>query len=124
MNCSLDSAHHFQLTVCLIHLSYLLGNSKTIKGHYTGMVILDQQKAFDTVNHKILLNKLRTMGVGQNAVQWFNSYLSAPIELTYYHRCGLFVFFSHCLIMLSLISIECGYCYKAVVLLNYIPPFI
>ena len=41
-------------------------------GHYTGMVILDLQKAFDTVNHKILLDILRAMGVGQIKVQWFN----------------------------------------------------
>ena len=45
------------------------------------MVILDLQKAFDTVNHKILLEKLRAMGVGKIAVQWFNSYLSGRQQL-------------------------------------------
>ena len=45
------------------------------------MVILDLQKAFDTVNHKILLEKLRAMGVGEIAVQWFNSYLSGRQQL-------------------------------------------
>ena len=39
------------------------------------MVILDLQKAFDTVNHKILISKLRAMGVGQAALKWFDSYL-------------------------------------------------
>ena len=39
------------------------------------MVILDLQKAFDTVNHKILISKLRVMGVGQAALKWFDSYL-------------------------------------------------
>ena len=43
-------------------------------GHI-GMVILDLQKAFDTVNHKILISKLRAMGVGQAALKWFDSYL-------------------------------------------------
>ena len=42
---------------------------------------LDLQRAFDTVNHKILLDKLRAMGVGQIAVQWFNSYLSGRQQL-------------------------------------------
>ena len=39
------------------------------------MVTLDRQKAFDTVNHKILISKLRAMGVGQAALKWFDSYL-------------------------------------------------
>ena len=39
------------------------------------MVILDLQKAFDTVNHKILISKLSAMGVGQAALKWFDSYL-------------------------------------------------
>ena len=52
-----------------------------IVGYYTGMVILDLQKAFDTVNHKILLEKLRAMGVGEIAVQWFNSYLTGRQQL-------------------------------------------
>ena len=40
------------------------------------MVIVDLQKAFNTLNHKILLDKLRGMGVGQIAVQWFKSYFN------------------------------------------------
>ena len=39
------------------------------------MVILDLQKAFDTVNHTILISKLRAMDVGQAALKWFDSYL-------------------------------------------------
>ena len=38
------------------------------------MVLLDLQKAFDTVDHVILCEKLKLMGVG--CVQWFRSYLS------------------------------------------------
>ena len=45
-------------------------------GHYTGMVLLDLQKAFDTVNHDILLSKMNALGVNVNSVGWFRSYLS------------------------------------------------
>ena len=38
------------------------------------MVMLDLQKVFDTVNHSILLDKLKAMGL--ESVEWFRSYLS------------------------------------------------
>ena len=39
------------------------------------MVVIDLQKAFDTVNHKILLSKLQALGLDQVAIKWFTSYL-------------------------------------------------
>ena len=39
-------------------------------------VYLDISKAFDTVNHKILLNKLQNCGVEGSFLAWFGSYLS------------------------------------------------
>jgi len=40
------------------------------KLNYTGMVLSDLQKAFDTGsgNHGILLNKLRATGLNQNSI--------------------------------------------------------
>lgn len=46
------------------------------KGLYTGLVLLDLQKAFDTVNHEILLKKLKAVGLREDTVQWFYSYIS------------------------------------------------
>jgi len=46
------------------------------KGEYTGMVLIDLQKAFDTVDHTILLDKLKNMGLDDSARNWFKSYLS------------------------------------------------
>ena len=59
--------------------SSLVGLSDYIKqemgyGKFVGMVLIDLQKAFDTVDHGILIEKLRAIGVG--SVSWFSSYLS------------------------------------------------
>ncbi|CAL4064309.1 unnamed protein product, partial [Meganyctiphanes norvegica] len=58
---------------CLIDLFDYVHSSLS-EGDYVGMVLLDLQKAFDTVNHKILCEKLELLGVG--CVDWFSSYLS------------------------------------------------
>ena len=45
------------------------------KALYTGMVMIDLQKAFDTVNHAIMSDKLGAVGCDDGSVNWFNSYL-------------------------------------------------
>ena len=58
---------------CLINLMDYIHKGIS-EGDYVGMVLLDLQKAFDTVDHSILCEKFKLMGVG--CVQWFKSYLS------------------------------------------------
>ena len=59
-------------------LSYL--NDRILKGFdkglLTGLVAIDLQKAFDTIDHDILLQKLRWLGFSQKVQSWFKSYLS------------------------------------------------
>ena len=46
------------------------------KGLFRGTILIDLQKAFDTINHEILLGNLYAIGFYEKAVAWFKSYLS------------------------------------------------
>ena len=40
------------------------------------VIALDIQKAFDSVDHNLLISKLRSIGCSENVIKWFESYLS------------------------------------------------
>ena len=42
---------------------------------YTGAVFIDISKAFDTVDHEILLNKLKSYGISGMELDWLKEYL-------------------------------------------------
>ena len=46
------------------------------KGLVNGVVLLDLGKAFDLMNHTIVLDKLAIYGCSQQSMRWFLSYLS------------------------------------------------
>ena len=45
-------------------------------------VVIDLKKAFDTVNHNVLLDKLNYYGFRGIVNQWFSSYLSNCTQTT------------------------------------------
>ena len=59
-------------------LSYLANGILTgfDLGLQTGMILIDLQKAFDTINHDILLNKMFSLGFSNHSTKWFQSHLS------------------------------------------------
>ena len=46
------------------------------KGILTGVVFLDIRKAFDSVDHSILLKKVKFYGVADRELMWFKCYLT------------------------------------------------
>ena len=53
------------------------------EGLVTGMIILDLKQAFDSIIHKILLDKLYFIGIRGTALNWFKSYLSTRTQYVY-----------------------------------------
>ena len=59
----------------LVSLTESIKNSLDNK-HFGCGIFINLQKAFDTVNHQTLLNKLNHYGIRGKALAWFSSYLS------------------------------------------------
>ena len=69
-----DFWKNFSTNTCLEHLTDKIttGFEKVL---FTGMVLIDLLKAFDTIDHQILLKKMKYLGFSKNTITWFKSYL-------------------------------------------------
>ena len=68
------------------------------KGLVNGVIFIDLKKAFDTIDHGIIISKLAKYGFTQKPLTWFQSYLEARSQITYVNgycsssgllRCGV-----------------------------------
>ena len=48
----------------------------------TVVAFVDLRKAFDTVNHELLISNLTNIGCTEESVEWFKSYLSDREQIT------------------------------------------
>ena len=65
------------ITILTSKISQALNEKKFVIG-----VFLDLKKAFDTVSHDILLQKLKKLGISGTPLKWFTSYLSGRSQFT------------------------------------------
>ena len=71
---NLVSVKSSQLTMLYITLIESIGKALD-EGNFACGIFLDLQKAFDTVDHTILINKLQHYGIHGIPNDWFSSYL-------------------------------------------------
>ena len=79
-NCESGFRGNHSTNLCLSFLT-----DKILKGFdeglLTGMILIDLQKAFDTIDHEILLQKLKAIKFSESSIKWLESYLSEKIFL-------------------------------------------
>jgi len=72
---------YMALSILIDKIMNALDNNEHVIGLY-----LDFAKAFDTVDHQILLKKLQHYGIRGNALHWFDSYLSHRTQIVKYNN--------------------------------------
>ena len=81
----MDFAQKYSTKLSLINLVNTLLTSID-EGKITLGIFIDFKKAFDTINHDILLNKMSHYGIRGIPLKWFSDYLSNRSQLLCYKR--------------------------------------
>ena len=85
-----DEQHGFRkgrstLSAIVEFLHTIYKNVNVNKDSY--IIYLDLKKAFDTVSHELLLNKLKNIGLENNTINWFSCYLKNRTQRTRMNDC-------------------------------------
>ena len=65
----------YSTETCLSYLTDKVQNGFE-KGSLIGMILIDLQKAFDTIDHKIFIEKMSCLGFAESTIRWYKSYLT------------------------------------------------
>ena len=68
--------HQQHLTCTALIKTFDKWNKKIDKGNYIGAVFVDLSRAFDMVNHMLLIDKLNLLGITRTKNKWCKSYLN------------------------------------------------
>ena len=66
---------------CLVEFLHTI-YSEIDEGGACGVLFLDLSKAFDTVDHNVIKLKLKSLGIKESSVSWFDSYLCDRSQYT------------------------------------------
>ena len=77
------SAHSTQTAITEVK-DFILKKIETRE--YVGAILIDLKKAFDTVDHKILLKKMFCYGFQDQSFEWIESYLSNRFQMTKFNE--------------------------------------
>ena len=81
-NCLSGFRKGYSTGTCIIDFLHHI-YSEIDGGGACGVLFLDLSKAFDTVDHKIIKIKLKSLGIKESSLNWFVSYLEDRDQCTY-----------------------------------------
>ena len=85
----------YSTDLALLKFNDRVSSALAAREHVVG-VFMDLSKAFDTLDHTILLSKLDHYGVRGIALQWFSSYLTVRRQFTHYNSVNSDVLYLTC----------------------------
>ena len=70
---------HHSTTTCLVEITEFLHKNMD-QGRVNGITSMDLSKAFDSVSHNLLIQKLSFLGFAGSSLEWIGSYLSGRTQ--------------------------------------------